>query len=69
MKNMWFVLSLIVWLGVRHSGLQAAIVINEFLADPPSGLVGDANQDGTRHASQDEFVELFNKGLEFADLP
>ena len=68
MKNMWFVLSLIVWLGFRHSGLQAAIVINEFLADPPSGLAGDANRDGIRHASQDEFVELFNRGSAFADL-
>ncbi|HKO97011.1 MAG TPA: Calx-beta domain-containing protein [Pyrinomonadaceae bacterium] len=36
------------------------ILINEFLADPPDGLEGDANRDGTRDASQDEFVELVN---------
>src|SRR5688572_30005379 len=36
------------------------IVINEFLADPPEDNDGDANHDGTRNASQDEFIELFN---------
>src|SRR5262245_60663057 len=45
--------------------LQAqALVINEYLADPPDGLAGDANGDGTRSASQDEFVELVNSGPE-----
>jgi len=37
-----------------------SIVINEVLADPPSGSAGDANGDGTRSSSQDEFVELAN---------
>jgi uncharacterized protein (TIGR03437 family) len=36
------------------------IVINELLADPPDGIAGDANHDGTRSASQDEFIELVN---------
>lgn len=36
------------------------VVINEFLADPASGLGGDANNDGTRNFSDDEFVELVN---------
>lgn len=40
----------------------AVIVINEFLADPPTGLAGDANLDGIRSATQDEFVELLNIG-------
>src|SRR5215213_966671 len=35
--------------------------INEFLADPPDGLAGDANGDGTRSASQDEFIEIINR--------
>ena len=35
-------------------------VLNEFLADPPPGLEGDANGDGTRHSIEDEFVELVN---------
>ncbi|HEX8844854.1 MAG TPA: Calx-beta domain-containing protein [Pyrinomonadaceae bacterium] len=36
------------------------IVINEFLADPPDGTNGDANHDGTRSGTDDEFVELVN---------
>jgi hypothetical protein len=36
------------------------VVVNEVLADPPTGINGDANHDGTRDSSQDEFVELVN---------
>ncbi len=36
------------------------IVINEFLVDPPDGAAGDANHDGVRSTSDDEFVELVN---------
>ncbi len=36
------------------------ITINEVLADPPEGLAGDANRDGVRDSSDDEFVELVN---------
>ncbi|MDX6693123.1 MAG: hypothetical protein QOF02_726 [Blastocatellia bacterium] len=40
------------------------IVINEVLADPPGSaatdLIGDANHDGARDSSNDEFVELVN---------
>lgn len=36
------------------------VVVNEFLADPPSGLAGDANNDGVRDSSDDEFVEIVN---------
>lgn len=46
-----------------QSAPQAAtILINEYLADPPDGIIGDANGDGSRSASQDEFVELVNYG-------
>ena len=38
------------------------LVINEILADPPNGRAGDANADGLRDASDDEFVELVNTG-------
>lgn len=48
------------------------IVINEFLADPPGAtateIVGDANHDGTRSASQDEFLELFNTTTRDIDI-
>jgi uncharacterized protein (TIGR03437 family) len=36
------------------------VMINEILADPPDGLDGDANHDGVRDTSGDEFVELVN---------
>jgi predicted extracellular nuclease len=36
------------------------VVINEFLADPAGDLGGDANNDGTRDSSDDEFVEIVN---------
>jgi uncharacterized repeat protein (TIGR01451 family) len=38
----------------------STVVINEVLADPPTGTDGDANHDGTRDSAQDEFVELVN---------
>ncbi len=44
------------------------IILNEFLADPASGSAGDANGDGTRHSTQDEFIELVNTGTAALDL-
>ncbi len=38
------------------------LAITEVLADPPDGARGDANGDGTRDASADEFVEIVNAG-------
>lgn len=38
------------------------LVINEILSDPPGGDRGDANADGVRDPSDDEFVELVNAG-------
>lgn len=35
-------------------------IITEVLYAVPTGPAGDANQDGTRHATGDEFIELFN---------
>jgi uncharacterized protein YjdB len=34
--------------------------INEVLADPPDGIAGDANHDGVRDGTDDEFIELVN---------
>ena len=39
-----------------------AVVINEILYDVPLGVAGDANNDGTRDAYEDEFVEIYNTG-------
>jgi uncharacterized protein (TIGR03437 family) len=44
------------------------VMVNEFLADPPDGLAGDANHDGVRDASADEFVELVNASGRDLDL-
>jgi len=44
------------------------VVINEFLADPPEGLAGDANGDAVRSASDDEFVELVNTTVNDIDI-
>ncbi len=65
--------SLLGWLGLVGSlvGVKEAaafVVINEFLADPAAGLAGDANGDGIRSASQDEFVEILNYDSQPVDL-
>ena len=44
------------------------LLLTEFLADPPAGIAGDANGDGERNASQDEFIEFFNSTDEPVDL-
>ncbi len=43
-------------------------VINEILADPASGLAGDANGDGIRDAYDDEFIEAVNVTAVVLDL-
>ncbi len=44
------------------------VMINEFLADPPDGLAGDANHDGVRDSGDDEYVELVNTTTHDIDL-
>ncbi|MFL6216274.1 MAG: lamin tail domain-containing protein [Blastocatellia bacterium] len=44
----------------QQSPQAVMLVINEYLASPPAGIAGDANGDGTRSATQDEFIELVN---------
>jgi len=44
------------------------LMINEVLADPPPDLDGDANRDGVRDASADEFIEIVNHGNQLVDL-
>lgn len=44
------------------------LVVNEVLADPPDGSAGDANHDGTRNGTDDEFVELVNGSASALDL-
>jgi hypothetical protein len=47
---------------------RASVLINEIFADPPAGLLGDANNDGVRSGTQDEFIELMNFGSGEADI-
>jgi hypothetical protein len=44
----------------RLNVFPLTLVLNEILADPPDGAAGDANHDGTRSSTQDEFIELVN---------
>ncbi len=44
------------------------VVISEIHADPAGDISGDANGDGTRSATQDEFIELINTGYTAIDI-
>jgi hypothetical protein len=56
------------WIGYRVRSGSLRVRINEILADPPADLEGDANRDGERDASDDEFVEILNCGGTAVDL-
>ncbi|MFH1728077.1 MAG: lamin tail domain-containing protein [Pseudomonadota bacterium] len=46
---------------IESEPVEYALVINEFLADPPEDpLLGDVNQDGIVSTSEDEFIEIVN---------
>ena len=47
---------------------EASVIFNEIFADPATGLTGDANNDGTRSWTQDEFIELLNTGESEANI-
>ena len=53
---------------VQVTGGDAPVVLNEILADPPPDLAGDANGDGVRDNSDDEFIEIYNRGDTAVDL-
>ncbi|MBI4343068.1 MAG: lamin tail domain-containing protein [Candidatus Omnitrophica bacterium] len=65
----WTWVVLVVWAALcwDHPGIEAAVLINEILADPPAGI-GDANGDGVVSSTQDEFVELVNTGPAIVSL-
>ncbi len=50
------------------AGNFGKLIINEIHADPASDITGDANGDGTRSASDDEFIEFVNAGTSFLDI-
>ena len=47
---------------------SAQLIINEVLYDPPADLAGDANGDGTRDATEDEFIEFINNSASSLDV-
>jgi predicted extracellular nuclease len=51
-----------------ESGDVDSLVINEIHADPADDLPGDANRDGIRDASADEFVEVVNTSATDLDV-
>lgn len=51
-----------------NNGCPFLGIFNEVLYDPPSGDAGDANNDGTRDANGDEFIEIYNSGPGNFDL-
>ncbi|MFN8176967.1 MAG: lamin tail domain-containing protein [bacterium] len=53
---------------VRVAEAAASVALNEILADPPPDPNGDANGDGVRSSSDDEFVEIINHGAAAVDL-
>jgi uncharacterized protein YjdB len=54
--------------GTATLNVQVPLVINEFLADPPDGIAGDANRDGVRDGANDEFIELLNNSNAPVDI-
>ena len=65
MMKYWIIVVMVgmLW-GTQVFQAEAVVVINEVLADPPSGDRGDANRDGMwpRTNYEDEFVEILNTG-------
>ena len=53
---------------VITSSARASVIINEIFADPSSSLLGDANADGVRSGTKDEFIELLNYGASEIDI-
>ena len=63
MKKLYFILCLLI-----SFSASAQLIINEILYDPPAGASGDANGDGTRDATDDEFIEFINNSATSLDV-
>jgi hypothetical protein len=68
----WFRLGLVLGPLAATSATAAAqvpaVAIDEVHARPATGPLGDANGDGLRNSSQDEFVEILNVGADLVDV-
>lgn len=65
MKKQYFLFLLAILMCYSAS---AQLIINEVLYDPPAGLAGDANGDGVRSATEDEFIEFINNSATSLDV-
>ena len=54
--------------GSSFGGCPSPWVINEVHADPDGTIDGDANGDGVRNSSQDEFIEIVNNTGDVVDI-
>lgn len=57
-RKVWLLIGVFVFWS--HITAHGFVFINEILSDPPPGVTGDANNDGIRSSSSDEFIELYN---------
>ncbi len=60
--------TLFLLLSLTSYSISAQLIINEVLFDPPNDIAGDANGDGTRSASADEFIEFINNSSTPLDI-
>lgn len=67
-KKRWVVVSIFMVVLLGAPSVMASVIINEIFADPPSGLNGDANNDGIRSVSDDEFIEFLNNNASASDV-
>lgn len=67
-KRRWVVTSIFVVVLLGAPSVMASVIINEIFADPPAGVSGDANNDGIRSVSDDEFIEFLNNEAGAADI-
>ncbi len=67
MRDSIRILLLAVVVATAATSGHATLIINEIHADPDT-VFGDANRDGLRSSSQDEFIEVVNAATIAADL-
>lgn len=67
-KRKWVIFLMTVGLITNISMSEASVIFNEIFADPPMGLSGDANNDGIRSGTQDEFIEILNYNANAVDI-
>ena len=67
-KQNWIWGLLVFCVVVCAKPVDAMIMISEIHADPATGVAGDADNNGVRSSTGDEFVEIFNGGTTAIDL-